>query len=42
VAVVGIVVIFGSLWLARQEKKRARDQAAAYREGMRAIEAAPT
>jgi putrescine transport system permease protein len=31
VAVVGLGVLLGSLWLARQERKRAEEQAAAYR-----------
>lgn len=34
VAVVSIGVLAGSLWLSRQEKKRAAEQAAAYRDGM--------
>lgn len=42
VAIVTVVVIVGSLWLARQEKKRARDQAAAYREGMSLMNAGAT
>jgi putrescine transport system permease protein len=39
VAVVSIGVLAGSLWLSRQEKKRAAEQAAAYREGIRQVEA---
>jgi putrescine transport system permease protein len=38
VAVVSIGVLAGSLWMARNERRRAADQAAAYREGMREIE----
>lgn len=38
VAVVSIGVLAGSLWLSRQEKKRAAEQAAAYREGMQQVE----
>ncbi len=38
VAVVSIGVLAGSLWLSRQEKKRAAEQAAAYREGIRQLE----
>jgi putrescine transport system permease protein len=34
IAIVAIGVIFGSLWLARQEKRRAEEQAAAYREAI--------
>lgn len=34
VAVVAVGVLAGSLWLSRQEKRRAAEQAAAYREGM--------
>jgi len=41
VAVVSIGVLAGSLWLSRQEKKRTAEQAAAYREGIRQIEAEP-
>ncbi len=32
ITIVAVGVIFGSIWLARQEKKRAEEQAAAYRE----------
>lgn len=39
VLIVGLVVIFGSLWLARQEKRRAQEQAQAYREGVQAAPA---
>ena len=31
--VVALGVIFGSIWLARSEKKRAREQALAYQQG---------
>ena len=34
VAVVSIGVLTGSLWMARNERRRAEEQAAAYREGM--------
>jgi putrescine transport system permease protein len=34
VAVVSIGVLTGSLWMARNERRRAQEQAAAYREGM--------
>ncbi len=34
VAIVSVGVLFGSLWLARQERRRAEEQAAAYREGL--------
>jgi putrescine transport system permease protein len=34
VAVVSVGVVAGSLWLSRQERRRAAEQAAAYREGM--------
>jgi putrescine transport system permease protein len=34
VAVVTIGVVFGSIWLARQEKRRAEEQAAAYRDAL--------
>lgn len=34
VAVVSVAVLAGSLWMLRQERKRAAEQAAAYREGM--------
>jgi putrescine transport system permease protein len=34
IAIVAIGVIFGSLWLAKQEKRRAAEQAAAYREAL--------
>jgi putrescine transport system permease protein len=34
IVIVAIGVIFGSLWLARQEKRRAEEQAAAYREAL--------
>jgi len=34
VALVSVGVLAGSLWMNRQERKRAADQAAAYREGM--------
>ena len=34
VAVVSIGVLTGSLWMARSERRRAQEQAAAYREGM--------
>jgi putrescine transport system permease protein len=34
VAVVSIGVLVGSLWMARNERRRAQEQAAAYREGM--------
>lgn len=39
VAVVAVGVLAGSLWLSRQERRRTAEQAAAYREGMQAIEA---
>jgi putrescine transport system permease protein len=39
VAVVAVGVLAGSLWLSRQERRRAAEQSAAYREGMQAIEA---
>jgi putrescine transport system permease protein len=38
VAVVSIGVLVGSLWMARNERRRAEEQAAAYREGMCQIE----
>jgi len=38
VVVVGIGVLVGSLWLARAERRRAEEQAAAYREGMQELE----
>lgn len=34
IAIVTIGVVFGSIWLARQEKRRAQEQAAAYREAL--------
>jgi putrescine transport system permease protein len=34
IVIVAIGVVFGSLWLARQEKRRAEEQAAAYREAL--------
>ena len=34
VAVVAVGVLFGSLWMSRSERKRAAEQAAAYRDGM--------
>jgi putrescine transport system permease protein len=34
IVIVAIGVIFGSLWLAKQEKRRAAEQAAAYREAL--------
>lgn len=34
ILVVAVGVIFGSIWLARQEKRRAEEQAAAYREAI--------
>jgi putrescine transport system permease protein len=34
IAIVAIGVIFGSLWLAKQERRRAAEQAAAYREAL--------
>ena len=34
VAVVSVAVLAGSLWMSRQERRRAADQAAAYRESM--------
>jgi putrescine transport system permease protein len=34
IAIVAIGVIFGSLWLAKQEKRRAAEQAAAYQEAL--------
>lgn len=37
VAVVSVGVFAGSLWLSRQETRRAAEQAAAYREGMQAL-----
>jgi putrescine transport system permease protein len=40
VAVVSVAVLAGSLWLSRQEKRRAAEQAAAYREGMQKTVAA--
>ena len=40
VAVVAVGVLAGSLWMSRQEKRRAADQAAAYREGMQSEVAA--
>ncbi len=41
VAVVSIGVLTGSLWMARSERRRAQEQAAAYREGMLALTPAP-
>jgi putrescine transport system permease protein len=38
VVVVSIGVLAGSLWMARNERRRAQEQAAAYREGMQGIE----
>jgi putrescine transport system permease protein len=38
VAVVSIGVLAGSLWMARNERRRAEEQAAAYREGMSELE----
>jgi len=38
VAVVSIGVLTGSLWMARNERRRAEEQAAAYREGMVALQ----
>jgi putrescine transport system permease protein len=38
VAVVSIGVLVGSLWMARNERRRSEEQAAAYREGMREVE----
>jgi len=38
VAVVAVGVLAGSLWMARNERRRAEEQAAAYREGMRDVE----
>jgi putrescine transport system permease protein len=38
VAVVSIGVLVGSLWMARNERRRAEEQAAAYREGMSEVE----
>ncbi len=38
VAVVSIGVLAGSIWLARAERRRGQEQAAAYREGMREME----
>ena len=40
VAVVAVGVLAGSLWMSRQERKRAAEQAAAYRDGM-ALDALP-
>ncbi len=39
VAVVSVAVFAGSLWLSRQETRRAAEQAAAYREGMQQVAA---
>lgn len=39
VAAVSIAVLAGSLWLSRQEKRRAAEQAAAYREGLQEMDA---
>jgi len=35
VAVVAVGVLFGSLWLSRQERRRATEQSAVYRDGMK-------
>ncbi len=37
VAVVSVGVVAGSLWMSRQERRRAAEQSAVYREGMQAI-----
>lgn len=39
VAVVSVGVVAGSLWMSRQERMRAAEQAAAYREGMQVVAA---
>ncbi|MGA7595129.1 MAG: ABC transporter permease subunit [Gallionella sp.] len=39
VAVVSVGVVAGSLWMSRQERMRAAEQSAAYREGMQAVAA---
>ena len=39
VAVVAVGVLAGSLWMSRQERRRAAEQSAVYREGMQAVEA---
>jgi heme/copper-type cytochrome/quinol oxidase subunit 4 len=39
VAVVSVGVVAGSLWMSRQERNRAAEQSAAYREGMQAAAA---
>ena len=39
VAVVAVGVVAGSLWMSSQERRRAAEQSAIYREGMQAIEA---
>jgi putrescine transport system permease protein len=41
VAVVAVGVLVASLWLSRQERRRARDQALAYREGMAELKPLP-
>jgi putrescine transport system permease protein len=40
VAVVSVGVLAGSLWMARQERRRSEEQAAAYREGINAAQPA--
>jgi putrescine transport system permease protein len=40
VAVVGAAILFGSLWLARRERRRGEEQAAAYREALQPAPAA--
>ena len=37
VAAVSVAVLTGSLWLSRQQKRRAAEQAAAYREGLQEL-----
>jgi putrescine transport system permease protein len=39
VAVVAVGVLATSMWLSRQERMRAAEQSAAYREGMQVVEA---
>ena len=38
ILVVSVVVIVGSIWMAKAEKRRAKEQALAYRQGMEAID----
>ena len=41
ILVVSVVVIVGSIWMAKTEKRRAKEQALAYRQGMDALDIAP-